>query len=1660
MEDNINVPVKLEVCSESNESLKQSAEVNSESNESLHQSAEVDSESTELLNQSAEVNIESNESLNKNAEVNSESNKSLNQNAEVCNQSNELLNQSAEVRMVFVRHIGKRVDCDPLFPGCGLVSPHIVLYSVSTRLLQVKEMKIKTPCKAFSTETMLEKAEVIKNESIICKTQDIPVIENNLRYTVKYTRSVFVECSVRNFGLVAILTEVNTKNSMLATHTSETGITNVTIIEIGWLIKHLNSPYPTDPSFAMTVLVTIFKHTIIAGMPYEYTMYNLMFKFSFELMVVLFVNTLYICPYVSIPGSDYLLDGSLPLSPPQTTSTLTGVSTTVSGNATYPTLSQGSAMHFGGVPTSTSVTHTLSRSVNSAGTISSVPGTAMGLNLPGSRPPLSYCGYMLPNTGTQPLPSWSQPPWPQSYPYGGFMPNQPGFWPYRDNFYGPPSGVATAPPLAPALPVAVSLTSAVAPSTTVPDSQASSSSHGTQVSDHASPLDGLQKLLLDFGESFKAEFSTLSSRMTLLENRVSSHQPSPAKSVECDEREDDELSVSPGSHERAFLTDEDVESSSSPKVSKTAPEPSSKSAQQPPTKETEDPPSLKDLRDKVYTLMRDEAHILLLSPSKPKKPSSTFEASCGISQDTVTSHNSFPESGHMTFALQFINEGIANSASEKVANNNISGFGMSSFSDQVKYKDFDIFDSSLGRLVPSCDKSMSSLLGKKPVDGLRLTQPVWSKTENLLRSASQVLGTAEHFLAATGHLLNSEDSVVPAEVRSFLLQLDKALGSSQLLLMGSIANCTLSKRAEFLENISIAEPLKDSLLKSPLSDKMFGLPLQRVQEELSKNPPPVKVSVQVTNGKRSVNATSSSTSTSASGGPPSSAKKRKNNYGKPQNKPNNSGKSSDRFGHQLFSVPRLPYLLEKVRDNSVSRLCFPGRTFPNQCRPSPPTRGEIYKTMSENTFIPDGSISHSTSILATSGSIELSGRCNSIGTTSHSSASVLSAQVMDCSFTRMGSIDSNHSAFISTPSMVVSTGKCNEGPMSVPSSSQSNIIHRCLHPRLGSISGGAYNLGSLESRSFGRAYQCIGNESSSVCTESFPNVSKESVCHSGHGQHNSCSLSQESGRNSFTFSLSDSQRHSPSVFSTPGSSSGETYCGAPQYSSRHSIQIPCSSKHGVGTTSSSFQSCDSSLGVTSDRSVCDQSQSQTSNICVSGSRSKIFCGRRNEPILERNVRVRLPSFQVSLPSTSENSRGKLQDHSYCSSMAKTVLVSRPSAPIMCLSSSSTSETRPSVSNQGQGSLSKSRKTSSTRLASLRVSLRKRGFSEGATKHLTKSVRDSTSIVYDAKWSIFSDWCSEREIDPFQVTVQQLADFLVFLFESKGLCPSTIKGYRSAISRTIHISGGPDFGINEHISLLVRSFSLERPRQKTLVPKWDLGLVLSFLKLPPFEPAETIDLRFLSYKCCFLLALASGRRRSEIHAFSISDACLRFNRDKSSVTLLTDPAFLAKNQIPDKGAEPVVIPALPSDSISVLLCPVRILSIYLERTCSLRSVSNSRLFIPIKKGISDLSVKTISTWICKCISLAYGSSKAELLNSFNVKAHDVRGISTSWALFNSASLEEVLSAGFWRNENSFISHYLQSMATFAESLYSLGPIVSAQRLNFPPVSSVTGDSALR
>jgi hypothetical protein len=83
-----------------------------------------------------------------------------------------------------------------------------------------------------------------------------------------------------------------------------------------------------------------------------------------------------------------------------------------------------------------------------------------------------------------------------------------------------------------------------------------------------------------------------------------------------------------------------------------------------------------------------------------------------------------------------------------------------------------------------------------------------------------------------------------------------------------------------------------------------------------------------------------------------------------------------------------------------------------------------------------------------------------------------------------------------------------------------------------------------------------------------------------------------------------------------------------------------------------------------------------------------------------------------------------------------------------------------------------------------------------------------------------------------------------------------------------------------------------------------------------------------------------------------------------------------------------------------------------------SLENLRQELEVEKGcsVSDLSVKIISTWICKTISLAYESSGQVILDKFQVKAHDVRALASSCALFNNASLNEKILSGHRETES--------------------------------------------
>ena len=214
-------------------------------------------------------------------------------------------------------------------------------------------------------------------------------------------------------------------------------------------------------------------------------------------------------------------------------------------------------------------------------------------------------------------------------------------------------------------------------------------------------------------------------------------------------------------------------------------------------------------------------------------------------------------------------------------------------------------------------------------------------------------------------------------------------------------------------------------------------------------------------------------------------------------------------------------------------------------------------------------------------------------------------------------------------------------------------------------------------------------------------------------------------------------------------------------------------------------------------------------------------------------------------------------------------------------------------------------------------------------------------------------------------------------------------------------------------------------------------MLDALAKPPFEPLAEASLRNVTVKTVFLVAIASGQRRSALHALSAAPGHIRW--EPGGVRLLPSPSYIAKNQTAASSPVEIFIQPLSSHSSIVedkVWCPVRALKYYWHRTKGKRT--GDQLFIISKEPFSPASRDTISNWIVASIQAA-GS---EALAPGNVpRAHDTRSVSTSWALFNGVSVEEIHRAAYWRSPNSFISFYLRDIPA-AEPSFSRAALSAA------------------
>ena len=231
---------------------------------------------------------------------------------------------------------------------------------------------------------------------------------------------------------------------------------------------------------------------------------------------------------------------------------------------------------------------------------------------------------------------------------------------------------------------------------------------------------------------------------------------------------------------------------------------------------------------------------------------------------------------------------------------------------------------------------------------------------------------------------------------------------------------------------------------------------------------------------------------------------------------------------------------------------------------------------------------------------------------------------------------------------------------------------------------------------------------------------------------------------------------------------------------------------------------------------------------------------------------------------------------------------------------------------------------------------------------------------------------KNSLDFSTPSVKQVSNFFMYLYQDLNRHPSTIDGYRTAIVDTLgptghHISQSSD------LNRLLSRFHRDRPKSSRNLPKWNLSVVLNELTKAPFEPIKDTDLKHLTLKTAFLLALDFGKRCSEIHAWVANKVSNLGQWEK--VALFPSSGFIAKNQLAREGSQsvsPVSIPTLTTivdrqfkeDSL------VRALRDYLDRTKDLRG-SQSLLFISFKKGHnSDIRPATLSSWLKQTILLCY------------------------------------------------------------------------------------------
>ncbi len=224
---------------------------------------------------------------------------------------------------------------------------------------------------------------------------------------------------------------------------------------------------------------------------------------------------------------------------------------------------------------------------------------------------------------------------------------------------------------------------------------------------------------------------------------------------------------------------------------------------------------------------------------------------------------------------------------------------------------------------------------------------------------------------------------------------------------------------------------------------------------------------------------------------------------------------------------------------------------------------------------------------------------------------------------------------------------------------------------------------------------------------------------------------------------------------------------------------------------------------------------------------------------------------------------------------------------------------------------------------------------------------ATRKLYSSKWGVFESWCLARAIDPVNCPFGPVLEFLQERL-TEGVAATTLRVYIAAIAARRELDEVP-LGRHRMVSSFMRGVRHLRPVRPMAVPSWDLSVILKGLVTAPFEPLESASERILTLNIALLLALTSLKRVGDLQAFSVSETCMDFAPGLVKVTLRLRPGYIPKVLSTLFRSQVVTLHsfhpppfALSEDERLHMLCPVRALKLYVDRSKVWRK--SSQLFV--------------------------------------------------------------------------------------------------------------------